>query len=354
VSSLDATVEVRRKDGFRLEVTLAMPAGQTVALLGPNGAGKSTVVQALGGLLALDSGRIDLGGVVWDDPAAGVFVPPEERNVGIVFQDLLLFDHLDVGENVAFGPRSRGVSPDEARDRARAWIRRLGIEAPGGRRPGELSGGQAQRVALARALAAEPEVLLLDEPLSALDVAARSDLRRVLGEHLAAFAGPRLLITHDPIEAFLLADEIHVMERGAITQAGTADEIRLRPRTPYAADLAGVNFMRGTAADGAVHIGGFEVQIAERDLEGPVLLTIHPAAVAIHADRPGGSPRNAWATIVEHFEPLGARVRVRTGDPLPLTVEITEASRRELGVEPGARIWLAVKATEIRVERDHR
>lgn len=347
---LEARMEVRREDGFRVDMTLTMPAGQTVAVLGPNGAGKSTVVQALAGLLPLDSGKIALDGVVWDDPTAGVFVPPEERRIGIVFQDLLLFDHLDVVENVAFGLRSRGASRDEAADRTRAWLRRLGIEALADRHPGELSGGQAQRVALARALAAEPAVLLLDEPLSALDVAARSDLRRLLGEHLAAFAGPRLLITHDPVEAFLLADEVDVVEHGAVTQAGTADEIRLRPRTLYAADLAGVNFMRGTARDGVVRTGDRVLHIAVPELEGPVLVTIHPTAISVHSEPPGGSPRNAWATTVERVEPLGSRVRLLTGPPLPLAVEVTEAARSELRLGPGAAVWLAVKATEIRVE----
>ncbi|HSM02030.1 MAG TPA: ABC transporter ATP-binding protein [Acidimicrobiia bacterium] len=354
MSGLEARIDLRRTDGFRVELEMVIPPGETAAMLGPNGAGKSTALQALAGLLAIDRGRISLGDEVLDDPGSGRFVPPESRNIGIVFQDRVLFEHLDVMENVAFGPRSRGVSRDEAVDRAGEWLHRLGIEALARRRPRTLSGGEAQRVALARALAVEPALLLLDEPLSSLDVAARVDLRDSLADHLASFGGPRLLITHDPVEAFMLADQIHVMERGAITQTGTADEIRLSPRTPYAADLAGVNFKRGVAFDGVVQVGGFELQVAERNVRGAVLLTIHPAAVSVHAHSPGGSPRNAWATTVERVEPHGNRVRLRTGEPLPLTAEITEASRQELGVEPGARIWLAVKATEIRIEGDHR
>ena len=226
------------------------PLEQTVALLGPNGAGKSTAVAALAGLVPIDSGTIALAGTVLDDPGGGVLVPPEARSVGVVFQDYLLFPHLSVIENVAFGLRSRGVVHDAALARAGEWLERLGVADQARSKPGTLSGGQAQRVALARALVTEPELLLLDEPLSALDVTTRVQLRRVLAEHLEGFAGPRLLITHDPTEAFLLADLIHIIEDGAITQTGTADDIRLRPRTTYAADLAGANLFLGVAHDG--------------------------------------------------------------------------------------------------------
>jgi len=279
-----------------------------------------------------------------------VFVPPEARRLGIVFQDLLLFDNLDVAANVAFGMRCRGVGREESAATAREWLQRLGIEGLAAQRPADLSGGQAQLVALARALATEPEMLLLDEPLSALDVGARAALRRTLGEHLGAFSGPRLVITHDPTEAFLLADEIHVIENGEITQAGAPEEIRMHPRTPYAADLAGVNLIGGTAHSGVVDTGTHTLHVADREMAGPVLLTIHPAAVAVHAERPGGSPRNAWVTVVERVEPLGSRVRLLTGPPLPLTIEVTDASRSELGLGPGTPIWVAIKATEIRLQ----
>lgn len=346
---LEAELEVRRAGSFRLELELSIPAGTTMALLGPNAAGKSTAVAALAGLLPLERGKVELAGRVLEDPAAGVTVPAEERRIGVVFQDGLLFPHLSVLENVAFGLRTRGLSRQDARERAATWLERLGVEGLEGRAPGDLSGGQAQRVALARALVTDPEMLLLDEPLSAVDVTTRTRLRETLAEHLEAFDGPRLLITHDPTEAFLLADRICVLEEGAVTQEGTADEIRLRPRTRYAADLAGSNLLRGTAADGRVEVEGHVLHVADQDVEGPVLVTIHPTAVSVHRGRPEGSQRNAWETVVDRIATLGARVRLRTGPPLPLTVEITREAREELELEDGADVWVAVKATEIGV-----
>lgn len=347
---LEATLGLRRSADFALELHLSLAPGRTAALLGPNGAGKSTAVAALAGILPLDSGRIALDGVVMDDPDAGVFMPVEERRVGVVFQDYLLFPHLDVLQNIAFGPRSRGVGRAESRRRAMEWLERMELSGLESRSPGDLSGGQAQRVALARTLAAEPRLLLLDEPLGALDVTTRAGVRRVLAEHLREFPGPRLLITHDPADAFLLADEIHVMEDGGVTQSGTAQDIRLRPRTPYAADLAGTNLVPGTARDGSVDTGALVLHVADHDAAGPVLLTIRPNAVSVHTERPGGSFRNAWATSVSRVEPLSHRVRLLTGDPLPLAVEVTSEAVEDLNLHPGSPVWVAVKATEIGVE----
>jgi molybdate transport system ATP-binding protein len=227
---------------------------------------------------------------------------------------------------------------------------RLGLSEHETSKPGVLSGGQAQRVALARALVVEPDVLLLDEPLSALDVTTRSELRHVLREHLAAFHGPRLLITHDPTEAFLLGDEIYVIEEGRITQSGSPDDIRLTPRTPYAADLAGSNLLMGNAYRGSVDIGEVSLAIADDVVSGRVLVSIHPTAISVHSRRPEGSQRNTWATTVDRVEHLGSRVRLRTGAPVPLTVEVTELARSDLGIEVGARVWIAFKATELSVQ----
>lgn len=351
VDGLHAAVTVGR-GSFELTMDLVIPPGTTVAVLGPNGAGKSTLAAVLAGVLPIESGRVALGERVLDDPAAGVFVPPEQRNVGVVFQDYLLFPHLSVLENAAFGLRSRGLARDDARARAQAWLGRLGLDDVVDRRPGELSGGQAQRVALARALATEPDLLVLDEPLAALDVRTRSHLRRELAEHLDRFEGPRLLITHDPTEAALLADQVVVIEDGAVTQAGTAEEIRLRPRTRYAADLAGSNLFVGEAADGVVDLGGHQLQVADRHVTGHVVATVLPSAVAVHLAPPSGSPRNAWATSVRFVESLGDVVRLLTGGPLPITAEVTRASARDLGLEPGTPIWVSIKATEVRVEVD--
>jgi len=350
--SLEARIRLRRSDELEVDVELSIPPGATVGLLGPNGAGKSTVVAILAGLLAIDSGRIALGGRTLDDPDSGVFVPAEHRNVGVVFQDYLLFPHLSVLDNVAFGLRSRGLERETALQRSRDWLSKVGLDGMDQRRPGELSGGEAQRVSLARALVAEPDLLLLDEALSALDAGARTATRHLLQHHLEVFEGPRLLITHDPVEAFLLADQIHVIESGKVTQSGTADDIRLRPLTAYVADLAGANFFRGSAREGAVDVGGHWLSVADEGLEGPVLVTIPPTAVAVHTVRPSGSPRNSWVTTVAIVERLGPRVRLRTDEPLPLTVELTAAATDELELRPGKTIWVAVKATEIGLQSD--
>ncbi len=352
LQGLDAHLQVVVTDAFRLDIRLSIPSGKTIALLGPNGAGKSTAVSALAGLRPIDGGRIELAGTVLDDPERAAFVPPEQRHIGVVFQDYLLFPNLSVLENVAFGLRSRSVPRDEAHALSETWIERLGLGGLGDRKPSQLSGGQAQRVALARALVTEPDLLLLDEPLAALDVTTRAELRRTLAEHLRTFPGPRLLITHDPTEAFLLADEIHVIEDGAITQSGTADEIRLRPRTAYVADLVGSNLFTGVADRGRVETDGHHLHVADTDAAGDVLITIRPTAVSVHLHEPDGSPRNTWPTTIELIEPLGERTRLRTGGPLPLVVEITTEATRSLDLAAGTDVWVAVKATEIGVETD--
>jgi molybdate transport system ATP-binding protein len=347
---LDADIRVARGGAFTVEAELSIPPGRTVALLGPNGAGKSTVVAAIAGLLPLQQGAIALGGRVLDDPGREVFVAPEDRRIGVVFQDYLLFPHLSVLENVAFGLRSSGVSRREARDRAHRWLGRLDIAPLAGRKAGGLSGGQAQQVAFARALITEPDLLLLDEPLAALDATTRLRTRRALGDHLEGFSGPRLVITHEPTEAFLLADEIVVLEEGRVTQTGGAQDIRLRPRTRYIADLAGSNLLEGEASAGVLRVAGHELAIGDTTASGRVTATIHPRAVSLYPDRPEGSPRNTWFTTLTRVEHYGDRVRVQTGPPLPLTVEVTPPAEAELGLEPGASTWLSIKATEISVE----
>jgi molybdate transport system ATP-binding protein len=301
-------------------------------------------------MTALESGRIVLGDRVLDDPSRTVFVPSEERRIGVVFQDYVLFPHLSVSDNIAFGLRAQRIGRRELRERVDEWLDRIGLTHLGDRHPGDLSGGQAQRVALARALITEPDLLLLDEPLAALDVTTRAELRRTLADHLDRFTGPRLLITHDPTEAFLLADRIHVIEDGTITQVGTADDIRLRPRTAYAADLAGANLVAGIAADGVVTTAGHVLRVGDTTIAGPVLATIHPRAISLHRHHPEGSPRNTWQTEVTRLEHYGDRVRVQTGEPLSLTAEITPNAVTALELHVGSAVWLSVKATEIGVQ----
>lgn len=351
-AGLQAHLTVSQSDSFTLNAPMAIDAGKTVALLGPNGAGKSTAVQVLAGLLPLQDGWITLNGRVLDDPEASIFVHAQDRRVGVVFQDYVLFPNMSVYDNVGFSLAARGLPKSEIRNSVHSWLERLGLADQDRSKPSDLSGGQAQRVALARALIAEPDLLLLDEPLAALDVTTRAELRHVLADHLAAFPGPRLLITHDPTEAFLLADEIHVIEAGVITQTGSPDEIRLRPRTSYIADLAGSNLVAGTAADGVVALESHRLHVADSSATGAVLATIHPRAISVHRKKPEGSPRNSWQTTVVRVEHFGDRVRLRTGDPLPLTAEITPAAVSALGIAAGGVIWISIKATEIGIEAD--
>jgi len=346
MTTLAARVVVERPD-FTLDVSLEVDAGTTLAVLGPNGAGKTTLVETLAGLLPITAGRIMLDGEVLDAPNERVFVPPEDRHIGVVFQDYVLFPHMTVTDNIAFGLHGTGRSRSEIETIVTDWLADLGMSELADRRPADLSGGQAQRVALARALATDPDLLLLDEPLAALDVTTRATLRRSLAGHLDAVEAPRLLITHDPTEAFLLADRIAILEEGAVTQAGAPDDIRLRPRTPYAADLAGLNLLEGDISAGTVRIGEHEIHVADRHTAGSVLVAIHPRAIALYPDRPEGSPRNTWKTRIQLIENLGERVRVQLGSPLPITAEITPGSVEALGLKPGVPVWVSIKATEI-------
>lgn len=332
-----------------LELELEVPMGSTLALVGPNGAGKSTCLSLLVGLLRLANGSLQLGPLVLDEPAARKFVVPEARTIGYLPQEPLLFPHLSVFDNVAYGLRARGADRLVVRARTAAWLERVGLAQFGARKPRELSGGQAQRVALARALATEPRLLLLDEPLAAVDASARLSLRHELQHHLAAFAGPRVIVTHDPVDAFVLADRIAVLEAGRIVQIGTAAEIGGQPRSRYTADLVGLNFVRGVVRDSVFVAEGGGSLIVATAVEGPAIATVHPRAIALFRDRPAGSPRNVWQAPVLGVETVLQGRRVRLGGPLPLVAEVTAAAVQELGLAAGAPVWLALKATEVQV-----
>jgi len=341
-------------DDFALDVELAVEAGEVVGLLGPNGAGKTTALRALAGLRPLDAGHVTLGGTPLDEPVTGTWVPPERRPVGVVFQDLRLFPHLSARDNVAFGLRARGTPRRRADAVAAAWLDRVGLADRAGQRPGSLSGGQAQRVALARALAPDPGLLLLDEPLSALDTTTRAEVRRHLRAHLGAFAGPVVLVTHDPVDALTLTDRLVVLDGGRAVQEGTAAEVARRPRTPWVADLVGLALLPGRAeGDGRVALDGGGVLAAAPTPLPPagaaVYAAIRPRAVALHRQRPDGSPRNVWEATVAGIEVVGDRVRVQAAGSVPLTAEITPAALAELALGPGDRVWASVKATEVDV-----
>jgi molybdate transport system ATP-binding protein len=346
--SLQARVDLTL-GSLHLDVEIEVASGELVVLLGPNGAGKTSLLRALAGLVPLDGGRVVLDGTVLDDVDGRVRVPTERRPIGFVFQDYLLFPHLSALENVAFGLRARGVPKAEARRRAAAWLERVGLADHARSRPRGLSGGQAQRVALARAMVADPRLLLLDEPLAALDAATRGEVRRDLRRHLASFDGTRLLVTHDPLEAMTMADRLVVLEHGRVTQTGTAAEVSGRPRSRYVAELVGVNLYRGKALGTTVELEGGGTLVAADERHGEVFAAVHPHAVALHRREPEGTPRNVWSGTAETLEVVGDRVRVRVVGQVPVVAEVTPAAASELRLADAGPVWASVKATEVRV-----
>ena len=348
--SLEAAVALRKGE-LELDVSLSVEGGTVAALLGPNAAGKTTLLRALAGLIPLEAGRVVLDGSVLDDPAAGVHVPTERRPIGVVFQDYLLFPHLTVLENVAFGLRSRGAGRSAARAAAQDWLERVGLEKCASARPRALSGGQAQRAALARALATDPRLLLLDEPLAAMDAGARADLRRALSRHLAAYEGTCLVIPHDPIEAMTLADRLVVLEGGRVVQTGTPEELSSHPRSRYAAELLGLNLYRGRADDRAVVLpSGHRLVAADPlPLSGDVFAVIPPRAVALHRTLPEGSPRNVWKGVVEDLDVVGNHVRAHVSGELPVIAEVTHGAVASMHLDDGGPVFVSVKAVEVEV-----
>lgn len=338
---LEATVA-----GRGVEVALEVAAGETVALLGPNGAGKSTVLAVAAGLLRPDTGTVRLD----DHELTGRrVVPPHARRTALLAQDPLLFPHLTALDNVAFGPRSAGVRRRAARDRARRWLSEVRAADLAGRRPGELSGGQAQRVAVARALAAEPRLLLLDEPMAALDVAVTPALRQTLRRVLEGRT--TVVVTHDVLDALLLADRVVVLDRGRVVEQGPAADVLARPRSPFAARIAGLNMVAGRWSDGAVRsddgraVAGTPSGPALREGD-PAVAVFRPRAVSVFRQAPGGSPRTALAVVVTDLEPHGDQVRVRAGG---LAADVTVHAAAELDLAPGSPVTFSVKATEVDV-----
>jgi molybdate transport system ATP-binding protein len=346
--ALDAHVRVERPT-LSVDVALTVEPGSVVALLGPNGAGKSTLLRAVAGLVPLAAGHVRLEGRPLDDPARRLRVPAQDRPIGMVFQDYLLFPHLSARDNVAFGLRARGVDRATAAARADALLRDVGLADFATAKPGQLSGGQAQRVALARALAVEPRLLLLDEPLAALDAGTRATVRGDLRHRLADFDGASVLVTHDPLDAMVLADQLVVVENGRVVQSGTPAEVARRPRTDYVAGLVGFNLLAGTAVGTTIALADGGSMTAPHSASGPVFVAIRPSSVAVYEQRPHGSPRNEWPATVTGVEARGTSVRVALHGPPDVLADLTPAAVAELRLEPGAAVWCAVKATELDV-----
>ena len=357
---LDARLRARL-GGFTLDVSLRAAPGEVLALLGPNGAGKSSALRALAGLVPLTGGHVRLDGR--DETTTAV----EHRPIGMVFQDYLLFEHMSALDNVAFGPRCRGVAKARARARAAELLDDMGLSEHAHTRPRRLSGGQAQRVALARALAVRPRTLLLDEPMAALDASTRIDVRSRLRRLLEGFDGVTVLVTHDPLEAMVLADRIAVIESGRVVQEGTPAEVARRPRTAYVARLVGLNLFRGRGDGEAVVLDGRDddgrgdggdgrdardgdgpTRVAVREpYEGPALVAFPPRAVALYTEHPHGSTRNVWRSTVDGIERFGDQVRVHLAGPPALVADITPAALADLGLAHGDTVWAGVKASEV-------
>jgi molybdate transport system ATP-binding protein len=351
--ALSLTAEVAERD---VRMNLTVTAGEVIAVLGANGAGKSTLLSLISGLLRPDSGRIVLDDQVLVDTEAGQWVPPHRRGVVLLAQQALLFPHLTAAANVAFGPRSRGAGRSAAAAAARRWLAAVDATELADRKPAQLSGGQAQRIAIARALAADPAVLLLDEPMSALDVAVAPALRHLLRTVLRDAGRTALLVTHDLIDALSLADRVIVIEDGRIVEDGPTRTVLSQPRSAFAARIAGVDLIAGIAdRDGLLTPDGLRIHgILDPDSTAGhgAVAVFSPSAVAVHLADPTGSPRNHLRVTATELEPRGELIRVHAAMPGStggLVADITAVSAADLELEPGKRVHFAIKATEVTI-----
>jgi len=345
--SLTLSAELDDRD---LQVELEIADGEHVALIGPNGAGKSTILSVIAGLIRPDRGRAILDGEELFDLGGqrSSWTAPHARGTALLAQDALLFPHLKALDNVAFGPRSAGQGRAESRKTAWHWLGEVDAVELADRKPAALSGGQAQRVAVARALATRPHLLLMDEPMAALDVTVAPALRQMLRRVLAGRTA--VIVTHDLLDALLLADRVIVVDGGRIVEQGPSGEVLARPRSEFGARIAGLNLVRGTFSAGAVRgPGGLVICGLSADEPGegaPAVAVFDPAAVAVYAEPPVGSPRNVVAATITELEPRGAQVRVRTDS---LSADVTVGAVADLDLAPGAQVQLVVKASEVAV-----
>ncbi len=354
LGALDLDVAVTGRD---LAVSLRTEPGEVIAVLGPNGAGKTTLLSVISGLLRPDSGRLTLDGKLLVDVDRRIFVPPHRRGVVLLAQQAMLFPHLTAAANVAFGPRSKGRSRLDARREALRWLAEVDAVEFAERRPSQLSGGQAQRIAVARALAADPTVLLLDEPMAALDVAMAPTIRQLLRRVLRHSGRTSVLVTHDILDALALADRTVVLEAGRIVEDGPTRAVLTRPRSMFAARLAGVNLVAGTATRDGLKTAGqghfygiLDATCAPGDW---AVAVFNPNAVAVHLTPPTGSPRNHLPVTIAEIEPRGSFVRVgaveNSDGTAGLFADLTARAVTEMDLVPGQQVYFAIKATEVSV-----
>ena len=333
-----------------LDLSLEVEPGACLAITGPSGAGKSTLLRTVAGLFRPARARVTCAGQTWLDTQAGIDLPPERRGTGFVFQDYALFPHLSALGNVAYGLPRR-----ERRERARELLDRFGLEPRAHARPRELSGGERQRVALARALARSPRVLLLDEPLSALDARTRAQSSRTLAEVLAGAEVPALLVTHDFADAALLGHEVAVLDEGRLVQRGSPSELAGSPASAFVADLTGAVVLTGQAhREGEltlVDLDGGGTATSTDHAVGPVAVSVHPWEIALEpaASAPHGSQRNRLRAEVVSVTELGGRARVALRAGQPLAAEVTGTAAAELELRPGTPVEAVWKAAATRV-----
>ena len=345
-------VEARTRLGaLDLDLTVEVAPGECLAVAGPSGAGKTSLLRVAAGLLRPEHGLVEAGGETWLDTRRGLDLPPERRRCGYLFQEYALFPHLSAWQNVAYPLRG-----SDRRQRAAALLDRFGMSALADSRPSTLSGGERQRVALARALAREPDVLLLDEPLSALDARTRASAVRELGAVLRRADVPAVLVTHDFAEAAALGDRVAIVDRGRLLQEGSPSDLAAAPQSAFVADFTGAVVLTGTAhgaPDGLTHVeldGGGAVTSTDR-AAGPVAVSVYPWEIAIEpaGEAPHGSTQNRLAAEVLSVTVVGNRVRLGLAGPQPLAAEITRTSADALGLRPGVRVTASWKAAATRV-----
>lgn len=340
---LDARVILNR-DSLTLDVELQLQHGEVIAVLGPNGAGKTSLLHALLGWLELESGWIMVNGEVIDSPDTDSYVPPQHRPFGMVFQEGLLFPHMSVEKNILFGAgKDFNLKPLAESLQANELLAKF---------PSELSAGERQRAAIARSLAARPKVLFLDEPFSALDIQGKRRGRSLLKEALAIGVSGCLMVTHDLVDAFTLADRVMIIEGGKLTQFDVPDRIRSRPGSEWIADLVGWNYYEGIGERSVVTLPhGTTIFTAEDDLDGPTSISINPASVSIFKSQPSGSPRNSWLCSIHNIEILGGRARVSLVGEIDICADITTVAANELRQSISSEVWVSVKATEVDTQR---